>query len=51
VRSVTTRAARANAMYMRATASAWVTGSSSPAVEMAKSMITAKLKVVEERHY
>jgi hypothetical protein len=51
VRSATTRAARANAMYMRATARAWVTGSSSPAVEMAKSMITAKSEVVEERRY
>jgi len=51
MRSATTHAAKANAMYMRATASARVIGSSSLAVEMAKLMITAKSEVVEERCY
>jgi hypothetical protein len=40
-------AVRANSMYMKATASARVTGSSSH--EVAESIITAKLEVVEER--
>jgi hypothetical protein len=38
-------------MYMSATANARVTGSSSLAVEMAKAVIMAKLKVVEEGHH
>ena len=40
---------RANRMYMRATTNAHSTGLSSLVVEMAKSVITAKSKVVEER--
>ena len=51
MRSATTRAARANAMYMSATTNAQVTGLSSLAVEMAKAMITAKSEVVEERRH
>ena len=50
MRSATTHAAKANAMYMSATANARVTGLSS-AAEMAKAMIMAKSEVVEERHY
>jgi len=42
---------RAKSMYMRATTNARVTGSSSLVVEMAESIIMAKSKVVEERHY
>jgi hypothetical protein len=48
VQSATTHAAKANAMYMRATASAQVTGSSSIMVEAAELMIVAELEVVEE---
>jgi hypothetical protein len=44
-------AARANSMYMRATTSAWVTGSSSLVVEMVKLVISAKSEVIEKRHY
>ena len=39
---------KANAMYMRATASAQVTGSSSIVVEAAQLMIVAESEVVEE---
>jgi hypothetical protein len=42
-------AARANSMYMKATASARVTGLSS--LEVVESIITAKLEVVEERRH
>jgi hypothetical protein len=43
--------ANVNAIYMSATANARVTGSFSLAVEMAKVVITAKLKVIEEGHH
>jgi hypothetical protein len=42
-------AVKANAMYMSATTSAWVTGLSSLVIETAKAMIMAKSEVVEER--
>jgi hypothetical protein len=51
VRSAVTRAAKANAMYTRAIASARVTRSSSVVVEMAELVIIAKLKMVEERRH
>ena len=51
MRSVTTRAVKANAMYMRATANAQVTGLSSIAVETAKMMVTTKSKVIKERRH
>ena len=37
--------------YMRATANALVTGSSSLAVEAVEAIITTKSEVVEERHH
>jgi hypothetical protein len=49
--SAVMHAARVNRMYMSATTNACNTGSSSLVVETAESMITAKLKVVEERHH
>jgi hypothetical protein len=42
---------RAKSIYMRATTNAQSTGLSSLVIEMAESVITAELEMIEERHY